>query len=122
MSDGFRYLGSRMSRVSQLASLSLLRLATVGTWTKTPESVALRNVETFGVKGSHFSSRIIREGPYADTYKVKLGTVSDHFSMVREDSTVEVVCQDKTYLLTKVKDGNHQRSPARLRDFLVGVG
>lgn len=99
-------------------SVGIIKAVKVGKpeyWKKTPENVAIRIVESFGV-GSHPFKEI--RGQYSKTYQLADGTVSDHFSQILEG--VEVVHQDKTYLVEKIKDGGHQRSPASFNVTLVG--
>ena len=84
-------------------------------WKKTPENVALRIVGTFG-EGMHPFKSIKKK--YAETYQIALGTVNDHFSLIRSET--ELIYQGKTFVVEKHKDGGHQRSPASFKVSLVG--
>ena len=85
-------------------------------WQKTPENVAKRVIETFG-QGRHALTEIRKR--YSEVYKIALGTVGDHFSLIGSEP-IKVRLNGSEYSINKSKDGDHQRAKSYMEVSLVG--
>ena len=86
-------------------------------WQKTPENVALRIIETFG-EGRHAYTKI--RSDYSKAYKIAISTLNGHFSQIRSES-IRVSHEERTYSVSKSKDGSSAQAKAYFEVSLVGL-